>query len=158
MNRLAGVAFQSDAVRADDQRLTSTDVAGIFPLDIAIDFYSYSSEREDFAMLFEETMMFYSFGIARDVAVTNLPEVLESCSQLLVAWGERYRISQPSILPRAQFAVESVLPEVAPAVMARLAALSPQPMRVGEDFCANIFQASSASRELRRSGTSGQAL
>ena len=158
MNRLAGVAFQSDVVRADDQRLTSTDVAEIFPLDIANDFYSYSSEREDFAMLFEETMMFYSFGIARDVAVTNLPEVLESCSQLLVAWGERYRISQPSILPRAQFAVESVLPEVAPAVMAGLAALSPQPMRVGEDFCANIFQVSSASRELRQSGTSGQVL
>ena len=158
MNRLAGVAFQSDVVRADDQLLTSTDVAAIFPLDIANDFYSYSSEREDFAMLFEEAMMFYSFGIARDVAVTNLPELLESCSQLLVAWGERYRISQPSILPRAQFAVESVLPEVAPAVMAGLAALSPQPMRVGEDFCANIFQASSASRGLRQSGTSGQAV
>jgi len=115
MNRLAGVSFRSDIVRAADELLTGADVAAVFPLDVANDFYSYSSEREDFAMLFEETMMFYSFGIARDVAVTNLPESLVSCSQLIVAWGERHRISQANIKPRAQFAVESVLPEVASA-------------------------------------------
>jgi len=158
MNRLAGVSFRSDIVRAADELLTGADVAAVFPLDVANDFYSYSSEREDFAMLFEETMMFYSFGIARDVAVTNLPESLVSCSQLIVAWGERHRISQANIKPRAQFAVESVLPEVASAVMAEVAPLAPIPMRIGEDFCSNIFQAASASRALRHADSAGQAL
>jgi hypothetical protein len=158
MSRLAGVSFKSETVSTADRLLTSTDVAEIFPLDVASDFYSYSNDREDFAMLFEETMMHYSFGIARDVAVTNLPEILESCSQLVVAWGERYRISQATILPRAQFTVESVLPEIAPAVMAGLAELSSQPMRVGEDFCSNIFKAPSASRALRKNSRQEQAL
>jgi hypothetical protein len=158
MNRLAGVSFRSDIVRAADELLTAADVAAVFPLDVANDFYSYSSEREDFAMLFEETMMFYSFGIARDVAVTNLPESLVSCSQLMVAWGERHRISQANIKPRAQFAVESVLPEVASAVMAEVVPLAPIPMRIGEDFCSNIFQAASASRALRHADSAGQAL
>jgi hypothetical protein len=158
MHRLARVSFGSETVRAADQLLTATEVADIFPLDVASDFYSYSSQREDFAMLFEETMMYYSFGIARDVAVTNLPEVLESCSQLLVEWGERHRIAQPAISPRAQFTVEAVLPEIAPAVVATLAALTPKPMLVGQDYCTNIFQAPSASRALRQPGSERQAL
>jgi hypothetical protein len=158
MKRLAGVSFKSNAASTADRLLTSTDVAEIFPLDVASDFYSYSNDREDFAMLFEEAMMHYSFGIARDVAVTNRPDVLESCSQLLVARGERYRISQASILPRAQFTVESVLPEIAPAVMAGLAELSSQPMRVGEDFCSNISQSPSTKLALRKNSRQEQAL
>lgn len=158
MNRLAGVSFRSEAVLTNDELLTSTDVAEIFPFDVASDFYSYTSGAEDFAMLFGEAMMLYSFGIARDVAVTNLPDILESCSQLRVAWGERHRLSHAEILPRVQFTVESVLPEIAPAIVAKLSALTPIPMRVGEDYCANIFQSPSANRALLQSDDQGQAL
>jgi hypothetical protein len=138
MARLAGVSFSGNTARTADRELLAADVGAEFPLDVANDFYNYSSPREDLAMLFEEAMMFYSFGIGRDVAVTNLPAELLSCDQLLVAWGERHRVAHPAILARVQLVLDKVLPEVASAVEQRLASLVPMPMRAGEDFCANI--------------------
>lgn len=144
MDGLAGVSFRGVTATSAQTALLAEDVAVEFPPDVASDFYSYASEREDFAMLVEEAMMFYSFGLDRDVAVTELPETLESCSQLIVAWGVRNRIASPAVLPRLAYALESVLPEVADDVVEQLSQLTPVNMRVGEDFCANIVPASSS--------------
>ena len=152
MNRLAGVSFRSDTVRLADQSLTAEDVAAEFQLDVANDFYSYSSSREDLAMLFEEVMMYYSYGLDRDVAVTDLPANLEFCSQLRVAWGQRNRVAQSNILPRATLILEAVLPEFAAAVTLQLDDVVPTQMRVDEDFCANILVSPSATRSLMLPG------
>ena len=152
MNRLAGVSFRSDTVRLADQSLTAEDVAAEFQLDVANDFYNYSSSREDLAMLFEEVMMYYSYGLDRDVAVTDLPANLEFCSQLRVAWGQRNRVAQTNILPRATLILEAVLPEFAAAVTLQLDDVVPTQMRVDEDFCANILVSPSATRSLMLPG------
>jgi hypothetical protein len=152
MNRLAGVSFRSDTVRLADQSLTAEDVAAEFQLDVANDFYNYSSSREDLAMLFEEVMMYYSYGLDRDVAVTDLPANLEFCSQLRVAWGQRNRVAQSNILPRATLILEAVLPEFAAAVTLQLDDVVPTQMRVDEDFCANILVSPSATRSLMLPG------
>ena len=148
MDRLAGVSFRSETVRLADQSLTAEDIAAEFPLDVAHDFYSYSSSREDLAMLFEEVMMYYSYGLDRDVAVTDLPANLESCSQLRVAWGQRNRVAQTNILPRATLILEALLPELAAAVTLQLDDVVPTQMRVDEDFCTNILVSPSATRSL----------
>ena len=148
MDRLAGVSFRSETVRLADQSLTAEDIAAEFPLDVANDFYSYSSSREDLAMLFEEVMMYYSYGLDRDVAVTDLPANLESCSQLRVAWGQRNRVAQTNILPRATLILEALLPELAAAVTLQLDDVVPTQMRVDEDFCTNILVSPSATRSL----------
>ena len=148
MDRLAGVSFRSETVRLADQSLTAEDIAAEFPLDVANDFYSYSSSREDLAMLFEEVMMYYSYGLDRDVAGTDLPANLESCSQLRVAWGQRNRVAQTNILPRATLILEALLPELAAAVTLQLDDVVPTQMRVDEDFCTNILVSPSATRSL----------
>ena len=148
MYRLAGVSFRSEVVRAADRLLTAEDVAAEFPLDVANDFYNYSSAREDLAMLFEEAMMLYSYGLDRDVAVTDLPELLESCSQLLVAWGQRNRLSDSSVLPRATMILEAILPEVAAEVTSLFEGRVPTQMREGENFCSNIVINPAAARSL----------
>ena len=127
-------------------------MAAEFQLDVANDFYSYSSSREDLAMLFEEVMMYYSYGLDRDVAVTDLPANLEFCSQLRVAWGQRNRVAQSNILPRATLILEAVLPEFAAAVTLQLDDVVPTQMRVDEDFCANILVSPSATRSLMLPG------
>ena len=148
MDRLEGVSFRSETVRLADQSLTAEDIAAEFPLDVANDFYSYSSSREDLAMLFEEVMMYYSYGLDRDVAVTDLPANLESCSQLRVAWGQRNRVAQTNILPRATLILEALLPELAAAVTLQLDDVVPTQMRVDEDFCTNSLVSPSATRSL----------
>ena len=150
MARLAGVSFGGNTAQSSDRGLLAADIGAEFPLDVANDFYNYSSVREDLAMLFEEAMMFYSFGIARDVAVTNLPAELTSCEQLVVAWGERNRLAHPAIQARVQLVLDKVLPELAAPLEQRLASLVPLPMRVGEDFCANIALNMPAPAALQR--------
>ena len=93
-------------------------------------------------------MMLYSYGLDRDVAVTDLPEVLESCSQLVVAWGQRNRLSDPSVLPRATMILEAILPEVAAEVTSLFEGRVPIQMREGENFCSNIVINPAATRSL----------
>ncbi|MCB1647461.1 MAG: hypothetical protein KDI36_18510, partial [Pseudomonadales bacterium] len=144
MNRLAGVSFRGETVRSADTQLTADDIAAEFPTDFASDFYSYTTEREDFAMLVEEAMMKYSYNLDRDVAVTVLPETLESCSQLTVSWGQRNRVAETAIQARAAFAVQAVFPEIAAGVEAYIATLTPRQMENGKDWCSNIFMSAPA--------------
>ena len=75
MRSLAQVSFSANDVQptAEEAALTSEDIAIEFPADTANDYYNYSTQFEDLAMAFEEAMMFFSYGISRDVAVTNFP-------------------------------------------------------------------------------------
>lgn len=139
MQDLAGVAFQSVTPTAAQLATTADDVAAEFPNDIANDFYNYSTPREDIAMAFEEAMMLYSFGIARDVAVTNLPQDPQSCAEFVVAWGQRNRIGDPAIGARSLIAVEELLPELADDIEVMLNDMPPpSQMRAGVDWCSNI--------------------
>ena len=151
MFALARVSFLGRTANESQKALRPEDVEAEFSTDYANDYYNYSNEREDLAMAFEEAMMLYSFGIDRDVAITNRPGTNE-CSDFLVTWGQRNRIADPAVAVRAIYAVGELLPEVADQVALVVNAMDPPTqMIVGDDWCQNRFlDAVSSARALRQ--------
>lgn len=137
---LGAVRYLGFTATTTDKAYTPDDVAGEFENDYASAFYSYASEREDLAMLFEELMMLYNFDIDRDVAVTNNPDSGQ-CADYLVAWGQRNRILDTAVGHRALFIAQKVIPEVAPQLEAFLDARyeTERQMTQGVDWCTNRY-------------------
>ena len=136
MFELAQVRYRGVEATAEQSDFSPDNVATFFPPDRANSFYSYTSTREDLAMLFEELMMSHRYGIQQDIAITDRPEVL-SASTITVAWGQRGRAAEPQLAERAAFAIDQVLPELdGTAVIDALP--TPVPMRVGESWLDNL--------------------
>jgi hypothetical protein len=78
--------------------------------DGAARFYSYSTEREDFATLFTQIMMKFSFDIDIYIAFVNKPADESSyfCNELLVGWGQKNRLADPLLIPRARWILDNV--------------------------------------------------
>ncbi len=79
--------------------------------------YNYTTRYEDFAMLVEETMMLRHFGFRRDTAfveqeVTGTDSSGEALTDYVVYWGQRGRIGDTLVRPRAQMAMEKLLPDI----------------------------------------------
>ena len=119
----------------------AADYAGaLFENDGAAGFYSYSSVREDFAKLFDASMMKVLYDIDVHVGFTSQPAGPEySCDELVVGWGERNRLGDPSVAPRAGLAVASVYGELV-TVERFVAALrgTDEPMVPGASWCENL--------------------
>ena len=112
MHDLAQVSFSGETANETQKNYLPADIAGFFRPDRATDFYAYSSEREDYAMLFEELMMQNRFGIFRDVAITNQPTGAGiSAADYIVTWGQRGRIGDDKLRARVLFSASRVLPE-----------------------------------------------
>ena len=121
---LARVRFHNDPpANATQKAYTPNDVAYFFKNESAPQFYSYSSTREDYAILFDGFMMNSRYNVERDVMVTD--QNLNN-----IAWGQRGREGEASILPRIEFVVERVLPEFM-YLQSALAAL-PAPLAIPE--------------------------
>ena len=108
---LGQVSFQGETASELQKSLVPPDIASEFSTDAASDYYNYSTTREDFAMLFEEAMMLYLFGIDRDVGVTNKPESGAPCADYIVEWGVRNRVLDQQVRDRAVRAIGDALPE-----------------------------------------------
>ena len=105
LTRLAQVRFQDPALVTQQQiDYTMTDVANMFKTEGAPQFYSYSSTREDLAILFDGFMMFARYGVSRDVAVSD-----QQYNDIV--WGQRDRMGESWIKPRVSFVATRVLPE-----------------------------------------------
>lgn len=146
MRSVAQVSFSPNDVQptAEEAALTSADIAVEFPSDNANDYYNYSTRFEDFAMAFEEAMMFYSYGLSRDVAVTNFPDS-NSCADYIVSWGQRHRIGDAAVQARSILAVQQILPERAAVVADALANMpAPTQMTPNVNWCDNINLTSNA--------------
>ncbi len=138
MFSLAKVSFIGETATAVQKNLSPEDVSAEFSVDFANDYYSYTSQYEDLAMLFEEAMLYYSFDISRDIAFTNSPGT-NFCSDYIVSWGLRNRIGDPAIQARAMYVVDALLPEIAAQIEDRLADMPPPAfMTPGVDWCSNI--------------------
>ncbi|KGJ87380.1 hypothetical protein [Colwellia psychrerythraea] len=112
MRNLAQVSFAGEAANQIQKNYQPSDIELYFRPDRATDFYAYSSLREDYAMLFEELMMQYRFGVIRDVAITNQPTGNNiSASDYIVTWGQRGRIGDDKLTDRVLFSAIRVLPE-----------------------------------------------
>jgi len=112
MRALAQVSFAGESATIAQESYLPADIQSFFSEDVASDFYAYSSEREDYAMLFEELMMKNRYEVDRDVAITNLPSGDNITSaDYRVTWGQRGRIANEQIKPRVAFSAARVLPE-----------------------------------------------
>jgi len=148
MRGLARVSFRGETATESQRILTSEDIASEFPGDVANDYYNFHTRFEDLAMAFEEAMMYHSYGISRDVAVTNFPDS-NFCDQYLVSWGQRNRIGNPSVQARSMYTVRALIPEIADAVQASLDNMpAPTQMAVGTNWCENINLSAPLARGL----------
>ncbi|MBY6186634.1 hypothetical protein KUV89_08390 [Marinobacter hydrocarbonoclasticus] len=135
MFSLAGVNFAGEDPTLAEKNYTPSNVTGFFEPDRATDFYAYSTEREDLAMLFEEAMMQHRYGIVRDVAVTSLRSPIDELD-LIVDWGQRGRIGEAKMAARLELVLNAILPEVT-GLIPQLE--TPVPMRPGEDWFDNLI-------------------
>lgn len=124
LSGLAQVSFTGVAANEPQKALTPQDVALHFEPDNAAAYYSYSTIREDYAILFERFMMLHRMGVSADVAV-----VPSDSDNFSVVWGQRDRISESALQSRVKAVVEQVLPDldVAEIQLALPAALSMTP-------------------------------
>ncbi len=110
MFNLAEVMFRGETPTSLERQLTAVELGNEFEPDDANDDYSYTSQYEDLAMLFEEAMMKYLFDVDRDFAFTNRPGEDALCADHIVGWGVRNRVGDTDVKDRANFVVDTVLP------------------------------------------------
>jgi len=135
---LAQVKFFGATPTDLQKSYTPNQVAGFFAPYGATDEYSYATIREDLAMLFEEFMMYRLTGGAwrRDVAITDKILDTTTSATLTVRWGQRGRIGEGVVRPRAQLVVGALAPWVPPSEVLNLP--PPIQMRPGESWASNL--------------------
>ena len=88
-------------------------------------------------MTLEEVLMSNRLGIRRDTAFTDRIANASTGSPI-VRWGQRGRVGEPAIRPRATDIVRQLVPWLDPAVVDSLP--PPQAMRIGETWKDNLVQ------------------
>lgn len=131
---LADVQFRGITASATQKALTPEQVAAAFSVDLATDDYAYSTPFEDTAMTLEEVLMQRRLGIRRDFAIADAGG--ETSATAIVRWGQRGRIGEPAIRPRAKAIVQALTPWLELAEVDNLP--PPLAMRAGESWAANL--------------------
>lgn len=107
-----------------------------FEPDGAADFYGYYTGAEDVAMLFEAYMMWREYGAFSDVAFTSSPTFANySCDDLNIGWGQRNRLAQKEVVPRARLVSESILQQDLSAEFASIESVTPVDLPYGYGWC-----------------------
>ena len=137
MRALAQVTFFGDEPTPAQAALLPQDIVAEFADDGAVDYYSYSTQFEDLAVLHSTTLVSYHFGYEADIAITDNPG--DDDEPLIVAWGQRGRMTDPMVIDRTRFVLEAMYPgdvgELVDYVSNRPAPLS---MRSGESWEDNL--------------------
>ncbi len=102
---LAKVLYQGERPTSKLETLSASDVGEKFETQGANDLYGFNNQYEDFAMLFEESMMAYHYQIERDVAFVNKDR------DYTVGWGVRKKIATPEVKERAKYVTTALLPK-----------------------------------------------
>jgi hypothetical protein len=137
MRGLAEVKFTGTTATAVQRTYTPDTVASFFAPDRATDEYAYHpSLREDIAMVFEEFMMARNHQWRRDMAFTDKITSTTTGSTLIVRWGQRGRVGDSNVKPRAQFVVGQLAPWVDANAVLNLPA--PLQMRPGDSWTGNL--------------------
>lgn len=111
MYSLAGVMYRGNAPSEDDLHTTAAQAGHAFGGDSASDDYAYSSQFEDLAMLFENTMMRYFFDAEQEIGFARpLSSGAYYCDEYNIDWGATNRIGHPGVKERARFAVSAIMP------------------------------------------------
>lgn len=139
MKRIAAILYAGDTPSEGERRVTAAEVGEDLAGDGANDDYSYTSQYEDLAMLFEEAMMKLHYSADRDIAFLNLPDPsIENprCDHYTVGWGMRNRLGDGLVQPRAQWVVEQLLPHRDYSLLFD-SLESPTPLPVGAGWCSS---------------------
>ena len=137
---LAQVKFFGAQANPTQIAYTPNDVGGFFSGDRATDEYNFSTIREDIAMVFEEFMMVRNHTFRRDVAITDKITPTTTSDNLIVRWGQRGRVGDTTIKPRAQLAVQELAPWVLQADPNAVNNLpAPIAMRAGDSWANNLI-------------------
>ncbi|KAA1190478.1 hypothetical protein F0M18_11730 [Pseudohalioglobus sediminis] len=109
---LGKVLFQGFPASALIQSLTPRAVGLEFAADDANALYGYSTSYEDTAMLVEEVLTRYYFGVDRVASFLEVPASEEpSCTEFTVRWGVRNRVATPRVRARAELVLREILDE-----------------------------------------------
>ena len=155
---LANVRFRDNEPTAMLRGVSGTVAGAEMAFDGASHFYSYSTVREDFANLFETLVMKRLFDADVHIGFTNQPADQENfgCSELLVEWGVRNRLGDPTVSLRAGDVVESIYgPDPTLDDFLRLQQGTEEPMEVGVDWCTNRDRVGSEAIATTRSRSAG---
>jgi hypothetical protein len=111
MYQIANILFHGYAPSEEQTFWTAEFIGSEFAQDGANDPYSYSSQYEDLAMLFEDTMMKIHFNVDKELAYIEAPEQKgPGGGKEFIGWGQRNRIGDPWVKERAKFAIQELLP------------------------------------------------
>jgi hypothetical protein len=136
LKSLAEVNFRGRAPTDTEMAYSSSQVISFFTSDRANDYYNYSTQREDAAMLIEEFMMAHRHSIRRNIALLDGPPKNQPPgTTAIVKWGQRGRIGEATIRPRVKLLITEMMPWINPSAVDTLAA--PILMRSGETMLQN---------------------
>lgn len=148
---LAGVSFRGNEATAAEKALTAAEVGPLFEFDGAADYYSYTSDAEDVAMLFTEVMLKHHFNIDRYMYFYDLNEDAEFCDDYMLQWGQKSRAGASHVAPRAGVVGDVILPEVNFSED-YIASMGPAvPLQTGMGICSSISQAAVGTSAAPRS-------
>lgn len=140
MDYLALVQFRGFEATEEQKSFTPTDVGTFMADDGAMKYYSYHTEREDFANLLESSMMKKNFNVDLSIGFVEKPADEDNyrCSELTVGWGQYERLSDPQVWSRAKWTVDRVYNQSAEndEFFNTLIGMSSN-MTVGLDWCQN---------------------
>ncbi|KDM92662.1 hypothetical protein [Photobacterium galatheae] len=116
--------------------LAPEQAGATFEPDGAADFYGYYTAEEDVAMLFEAYMMWREYGVVSDVGFTTVPTTVDySCDDLILGWGQRNRLAQKEVAPRAKLVSESILQQNLTAEFVPINNATPVDLPYGAGWC-----------------------
>lgn len=110
--RIGQILYQGTEATSEDIATLAEDIVAEFKKDVASDIYAYSTPNEDFAMASEEALMLYYYNVPRFIVVLKypMPNFIPPANYVeKIIWGEKSRVLEESIKPRALFAIEHVL-------------------------------------------------
>jgi len=112
LSDLADVMFRGQSASAAQRQITATEAGYEFEADAAADMYSYSTQYEDLAMLFEVAMMKYYFDIDSEVAFVTPTANAQYCNDYTIGWGATNWIGDSEVKERAMFVTNRLLPDL----------------------------------------------
>ncbi len=125
LKSLAQVSYGGETATSNEKSYTPAQVGQWFFADRGVALYSFYNEREDLAMLFEESMMLSRFGVSRYNMFFNTGRPYQ------LARGEKNWVANQSVKPRANFVVSQILPEASVEVQQKLANTNSTSLCVG---------------------------
>ena len=154
LKQLAAVSFRGVSSTAEQRSLQPEDLVSPFVDDGAVQYYAYTSQFEDFAVLFESAMMKWHFGYDKDTAITNRPASGGS-DAAVVAWGTRGRLGEQPVYYRALGVGQRIYPgDLAAFEAFLLAEPDPPPrMQTGQTWGQNLTLAPPGSATVTVSPT-----